>query len=530
MLETIGGLREIADGHVRKVGPVVVGASADRLWIAAIFVAVILVIAVNPIGFIGGGLDDWQYLNAARCWREFGPCLPYDHWQARWPVIAPIAALTAVLGESRATVEAMPLVEGILCLFLIAAIGNRLFGRPIGWIAALLMVATPVFAIQLLEPSVESVELAFVLAGFLALLVWERRRTLYHAFLAGLFLSLAIQVRETAATACLFALVYVLTLKVKPGLSDIVLGGAGFALPFASEFLVFWISTGDPFWRIRLDLHHTFIPSSELAVAPDPNHSPLFNRSYIANWRRVPGIHVWWAIDGFLNLFANAKSGLSLILLPLLALFARESSDRSFRRPAMVLWLIALGYASVLIYAFAIDPKPRMMFVPFVMTNIGFSLLSYRLLQRRRAIVQTTWFASAGVMLFLVYGYPSDLMMEPAAKRWIAERPGQFEMDENTRRHLALVAEARALPNVGSGRPYLLYGSRIPCQIWIEESGLPKHAISSIAEVPSSNMAWIYPRLSSPLCLLRYDRRIPADTLLKALRFSGDDKRAVTPD
>ena len=130
---------------------------ATGWWLLALFAAIAAVLLINPVGYIGGGLDDWQYLNAARCWREFGPCLPHDHWQARWPVIAPIAGFTALFGESRATVGAMPLLESIACLLLLAAVGNRLFGRPVGWAAALMMLATPVFAIQLLQPSVEAV-------------------------------------------------------------------------------------------------------------------------------------------------------------------------------------------------------------------------------------------------------------------------------------------------------------------------------------------------------------------------------------
>jgi Dolichyl-phosphate-mannose-protein mannosyltransferase len=495
----------------------------DSRWVAALIAGVALVLLVNPIGFIGGGLDDWQYLNAARCWREFGPCLPHDHWQARWPVIAPIAAFTTLFGETRATVGAMPLLESLICLFLIAAIGNRLFKRPVGWIAALLMLATPNFAIQLLEPSVESVELGFVLAGFLSLLVWEERRKWYLSLLAGLFFSLAIQVRETAAAAALFAYGYLIFRKSWPRISHLVWAGAGFALPFGVEFLVFWISTGDPFWRVDLDLHHTLIPSSELEVTPDPNHSPLFNKTYIANWKRVPGIHVWWAVDGLLNLFANAESGLSLIFVPLLALFAREPNDRSFRRSAMILWLIALGYASALIYAFAIDPKPRMMFVSYAMTNIAFALLSYRLLQRRRAIVQTMWIASAGVMLFLVYGYPSDLMMEPAARRWIAELPGQIEIDGNTRRHLALVPETASLPGVDSDRPYLLYRSIVACETFISWKGLPPRTFSIAAEAPASHLEWLDMKLRGPLCLLHYDHQISGDAFREAFRRSRND-------
>ena len=499
------------------------GAIADRWWIAALLAAVAVVLLVNPVGFIGGGLDDYQYLNAARCWRDFGPCLPYDHWQARWPVIAPIAGFTAVAGESRATVGTMPLVESLACLFLLAAIGNRMFGRPVGWIAALLMVVTPIFAIQLLDPSVESVELGFILAGFLALLVWENRRNSYLALLSALFFALAIQVRETAATAALFAFIYIIARRSRPRPADWVCAVAGFSLPFVLEFVTFWVSTGDPFWRRRLDIHHTLIPSSELMVVPDPNRSPLFNKDYIANWKPSAGIHVNWLIDGLLNLFANGESGLSLFFVPLLGLLSSDASVRRFRRSAIALWLIALTYSCVLIYVFAVDPKPRMMFVPFALTNMGFALLSFRLLQRKAAIVRTTWIVSTAVMLPIVYGFPSDLMLEPAAKKWMADYPGQIEIDGNTRRHLALVPAAAQLPGLDSDREYVMYRSVASCKTWIEHNGLPPHTLSVISEAPTSHLEWLVPRLHIPLCLLHYDRQISGDEFRAAFRRSRTD-------
>src|SRR3989337_1984831 len=84
--------------------------SHDAYWLSALLAALLLVIAIAPIGFIGGVWDDWRYLNAARCWREFGPCLPQDHWQGRWPVIAPLALITGLFGESRISVSISPLI------------------------------------------------------------------------------------------------------------------------------------------------------------------------------------------------------------------------------------------------------------------------------------------------------------------------------------------------------------------------------------------------------------------------------------
>lgn len=175
------------------------------IYWALIAVTISIVLAINPVGFIGGGSDDWRYLEAARCWRLHGPCLPHNHWEGRWPLIAPIAAITGLLGETRLTVGLAPLLAGTTCLILITNIGDRLAGRPAGLVAALLFLTVPAFSVQLLDPTVEATELAFCLAGLTAMLCWRENPGTTWPFVVGTMFGLAFQTRETAAVAILFA-------------------------------------------------------------------------------------------------------------------------------------------------------------------------------------------------------------------------------------------------------------------------------------------------------------------------------------
>ena len=77
---------------------------SDRQWCALICATFIALLLVNPIGYIGGGWDDWQYLDASRCWAQQGSCLPRAHWESRWSVFVPIAAIVSLLGKSRMAV------------------------------------------------------------------------------------------------------------------------------------------------------------------------------------------------------------------------------------------------------------------------------------------------------------------------------------------------------------------------------------------------------------------------------------------
>ena len=66
------------------------------------FVAVALLFALvlpNPVGYVGGGGDDWYYVQAARCVAAHGWCVPDTHWAARWPLVAPMGLALRLFGD-----------------------------------------------------------------------------------------------------------------------------------------------------------------------------------------------------------------------------------------------------------------------------------------------------------------------------------------------------------------------------------------------------------------------------------------------
>lgn len=487
-------------------------APRELTWWICLVAAFALMMLVNPSGFVGGGQDDWHYLQAARCLREHGLCLPHDHWEARWPVVAPIAFFTYILGESRFSVSIAPAIASFCALVLLALIGNRLFRRPVGWIAAVLLLLTPAFGVQLSQPSVESTELCFVFAGFLAVLKWQDRQSRPWAFLAALFFSLAIQVRETALVAALFAVIYLCLGKPKPKLLDLLIASTGFALPFLVEFVWFAISVGDPLYRLKLSINHTQIWSSELLGPIDKTHSPFFNRSYIANWRMEPGIHVYWAIDGLLNLFVNGLSGLSLPFIAVALLFGRKKIGDHVWRQGLTLLLLAIAYMACLIYPFAIDPKARMMLVALSMTNLALALIILRLREIGHTLIAYALvFAAAILGTVLQYGHQRSQLIETAASRWISFYPGQIEIEFSTRKYLALVPAAQSLPNLNADKPLLLLASGKSCGKWVEESGLSASDITVLGRAKNTRVD--LPELGGELCLLRYNRPIPGERM-----------------
>jgi hypothetical protein len=489
-----------------------VGDRRDLSWWFGLGAAFALMLLVNPSGFIGGGQDDWHYLQAARCIREYGLCLPHEHWSARWPVVSPIALFTTVLGESRLSVSLGPAIASFIALVLLALIGNRLFGRPVGWVSAILLLLTPTFALQLSQPAVEATELCFIYAGFLCALKWRESPGIWWAASAGVLFGLATQVRETAFLAAPFALVFLSTGKPKPRLSDIAMAGLGFALPVLAEFVWFAASTGDPFYRIKLSVAHTQIWSSELQGPIDQDHPPFFNKAYIANWRMEPGVHVHWAIDGLLNLFVNGLAGLSLPFVTLSVLFGRKKLGAQTATRAMTLLLVAVCYMACLIYAFAIDPKARMMLVALSMTNVALALITLRLCAiGHRLVAGSIWLATAILGLTLQYGHQRSDILENAAEKWISQRPNQIEIEAATRKYLVLSPAAARLPGLSASRPYLLLASATPCAEWIAKSRLPPNSFTVLETQKNTNIS--AQGIGGEMCLLRYNREISGDAL-----------------
>jgi 4-amino-4-deoxy-L-arabinose transferase-like glycosyltransferase len=424
---------------------------------------------VNPVGYVGGGGDDWQYLTAARCWAANGACLPHDHWGARWPLIAPMAASIAALGESRAAIALVPLLWSGAVLLLFARIVERLAGRTAALAAGTLLLLTPVFAIQLARPNVDHVELAFLLAALLGWIEGVRTGRRGWALLLGFGLGMAMLARETSIV---FAAAAGIAFLCAPMAQKRVLiwAAPAFALPVAAEMIAYLAAAGDPLYRLRLAFGHTRIPSAELADWVDTGRSPFFNPEFIAGWRAANGIEAHWTVKPLLNLLTHANIGMTLI--GALALSIAAPKQAAERRRIFALLAIAGGAALIFIYALGIDPKPRM-FMPLAAAAAAAAGIAGVALWssggRLIPIVVALFLIPPAFVSFLAV--PRNAPAERATAGWLAAAPGAVTVDETTRRYLALVPAARALP-VDADRPLRLTVATEAC---------PASALRSVA-------------------------------------------------
>jgi hypothetical protein len=420
----------------------------------------VIVATLKPVGYVGGGGDDWQYLAAARCWAAHGICMPHNHWSARWPLIAPMAASIKLFGETRTTVEFASFLYTAAALLLLGRLTARLFGQIEALIAGVAMLATPVFTLGALKPEIDVVELAFLLAAVTAWNTATTKRKPLWAVATGMAFALAVQTRETSLAYLLIAGIVFLRSPVDD--RKLMLWAVpGFATMIVAESLFLWHATGDPLLRLHLALHHTQLQSSELSASVDTSRSPLLNPAFIAGWRPSNGIHLYWPIDPILNLLSHPEIGMTL-LAALLLLASAPSGAR--RNTAGKLVLIATCGAMLLIYVLAIDPKPRM-FLPLVAASsmaIGaMAPIAWR--NGRRTITTAVLAILFGQSASVIAASSSTYRLEPMAASWIVHNPNAITMDETTKRVLALVPAARSLPVDDNNRSLRLAVSDLDC-------------------------------------------------------------------
>jgi 4-amino-4-deoxy-L-arabinose transferase-like glycosyltransferase len=424
-------------------------------WWAPLLLAA-LVVAVNPIGYMGGGADDFHYLQAARCWVEHGPCLPDSPWSGRWPVIAPVSVVFGLAGESRTTAAIAPALWWIGAIVALGVLGERLFGRRAGIIAASLLALVPIFSNVALSIGADVPELTLQLGAVIAGLTAVSLQSRGWAVVAGLLAATAFETRETsAAFFAASALICLVADRRRAGV--LAWAVTAFAVAIVAELAIYGAVTGNPFFFHEVSLHHARLPTSELDPSVDRSRSPIFNPAFIAGWKQEMGIRLFWPLDTWLNFLASPRLGPVLIGAIAAALLWRDKLPAPQRRRCLLLALGAITSAAILIYVLAVDPQPRI----FLGLAAAAALVLGALLSAARANGSrlSAILLVGGLAAFELWTHanaPSRFESERIARGWIAAHPGQIEIDGGAADMLALVKEAASLPPRGSGRPLLV--------------------------------------------------------------------------
>lgn len=413
-------------------------------------VTVVLLLALvlpNPAGYVGAAGDDYYYVQAARCVAAHGWCVPETHWAARWPLVAPMGAVFALLGDGLWQSMVVPFAYSIMAALFFVRLLDESWGRATALIGGVAFVATASFAKGLLQPNVETIEVAWLIAA-----AWAGRRAIVGnvrpvlwALVAGLCLGFAVQARMTSlAWLPIFAIALVLV----PGrYRRLVLPAlASFTVPIGADMLVNWHLTGNPLLNQHLSIEHTRILSSELPDWVDRSRLPLLNPQFIGGWAPAMGIHAHWTVQGAMNLFLNPQMG--PVLIGSLVLLAAARKRLSWRSAEVLLAGAALLYAGALIYALAIDPKARMFLPVAAIAAALVGRLGVMLWNERGPRILVVATLSAIVIIGAIEtGKRFDMTVAgPLAGQWARENPGQVAVEFDTAHTLTFDATVRTLP------------------------------------------------------------------------------------
>jgi 4-amino-4-deoxy-L-arabinose transferase-like glycosyltransferase len=484
----------------RIAAPRAPGISAS-LSLALLLVCAVAVVLINPVGFRGGGGDDFQYLDFARCWVKHGPCLPVDHWDTRLPLIMPMAATLALFGEGRWTLSITPLVYALAALVLFHAIVRRLFGATVALVAGVLLVTAPVFAGAILQPNGDIPELAFQLAAVL-LALRAREDGEYASFFAtGIAAALTVAMRETSL-AFVGPLAVAMAYHCRDRGPALRWFASGVAVPIAAECVGYALVTGDPFYRFRLALDHNLIRSSELKHSVDIHAEPLFNPMFIAGWKPAVGIDLHWTINPIVNLLCGLQSGPVYLAAIVLAIFAGRRL-----RHRLAPWVAGAAVVFLaLTYGLAVDPKARMFLLPLAVAAMSAAACACAAPGRWRWLATLPIAAAVAVGLWVTAGIPNLLGAEEAAPGLLARAPGPVAIDSWTRAVLTLVPAVATAPLVPHDAPYRFAMTMGDChrgRIKANDLSSPRTVIAEWRSDPKARIL--------PYPWLRHDR-VLADT------------------
>lgn len=430
--------------------------TADR-GLQPLPVALLLLFAIIlpiPVGYVGGGGDDWFYVEAARCVAAHGWCVPETHWAARWPLVAPMGGVFALFGDSWLASTIVPLAYTVIALAAFVKLLELTSGRTAALVGGIAFVGTASIAKGLLQPNIETVELAWLLVAALAAQRALARDQGMAAFAAGTAFGLAIASRMTSLAwlPLLTAAWWLLPPDRRRHVGLFLLGLLFIAV---GDMLINLAVAGDALLGPHLSAAHTRIASSELPAHVDRSRSPLFNPQFIGGWAPTMGLHAPWWIQGALNLFANPQ--IAPTLFAALALLFLRRRELGWRNADLLLVLAGACYAGALIYALAIDPKARMFLPVAAIAAAIIGRLGVRAwAEGERPIVA----GLLAVIIVIGIGASKDRYdmgrAGPLAAAWAAEYPGDVMVEDATRRFLTFTPAVRLLPVAPADRGHVI--------------------------------------------------------------------------
>lgn len=401
------------------------------LWnLAALGLLTAAALAFAWTGFLGS--DDAAYADAARGWLARFPFVGTSHWALRHPLVLPTALSFRLFGVSEASLAA-PTVLAFLALVAATYLWlARRLGRDVGLAAAGLMAVTPLFPATASTASVDIVELLFAVLSLMAFDAATRAaRPVRHLLLAGALAALAWQSRETTLALLLaYGVLFLFGFGAGFGLARrwYWVMAAGFVAVIGAEYLALWSLTGDPLYRLHVDLRHDVVARPEISAE---------------GFDRAGNVVAGALLNPFLMLLANQEFALLFYVAAPAAVWAcfmaREPEVRRLAR--------LLGVAGLMWFLLVATLGSSLYLVPRYVAMTAFAAVVLVALWLLRGMRPAFGLAVAAVLvgtnLLATYVDNKDLFFpERALVRVAAEAGGTVHTDPKTLHRADFLLEA----------------------------------------------------------------------------------------
>ncbi|WP_083440532.1 ArnT family glycosyltransferase [Aquincola tertiaricarbonis] len=397
--------------------------STATVWTVYVLLALALVLLQWRV-FVGyQASDDANYLLGAMGWLEHSPYVGNSHWTLRHTLTLPSALSISALGLNLFSVALPTLIYFIGFIAVQTWALHRHFGFQVAACFALIAMTTSGMVVNSTYLAPDVAELFFVGTTFWVLMAAlepradGQRGTAWVWLLAGVLAGLAWSNRQTAAGA-LLACAITAWVAGRPARARMPWAVLGFALIVGAEWAYLTIMTGNPMYRIGLDMHH------------DP-----VNR--LAEVQRVAARGGWIDKEGNLSVH--------LLLDPILALFVSQKYGLVFWTGVVAAWqawrlpqgrdrrllMRLMGLGAIAFVFVAANPKlylvPRYLLVPAWVAIVLTAWWVARLWARQhRALAGCVVAAVVGMnLLCLSVENTQPRAIEQALVDWVAAHPQQ---------------------------------------------------------------------------------------------------------
>lgn len=233
--------------------------ASDPAWVPALLGAA-LAVALAAVLWVGyQGSDDGSYIDAAQGWLHDFPHIGHSHWSVRYPIVLPIAASLALLGQTTFAV-ALPFMLALIATVLVTVWPmTRRLGQADAVAFTLLFLTMPGSLVLATFASDDIMELFLVVASLISFVAAERATRRWPLVLvSGLCAGLAFLSRETTGG---LILAYGVLFLARPGIPRRLyfLMGAAFCAVVFAQVAFLAAMTGDWFYRIHLDATHDIV-------------------------------------------------------------------------------------------------------------------------------------------------------------------------------------------------------------------------------------------------------------------------------